>query len=352
MRRDRRGDEITPQAPEWAFEGRVPRGAITLVVGRDGTGKSTLACGLAAAWTRGELTGRPERVHLALAEDDVAAVTVPRLRAAGADMALVRLPGHGQDWVFPRDCEALRAYIEQHQIDIVILDPLDHYARVNGQRAREELDALRAVAEATGATLVIIHHFTKSGASVDQAIGGQRAVKAVARSILIWGPVAPQGVAAGGAVGSSFELEIGDDEDINGDIEVEVRPCAALAHHKCSYGAKQPTLLYTRNDTDPPGFDLVGDCEITAPEVFAGTTMPTVEQVNKRQVARDLIVRFLSGVPRTGEDLASDVMAASISQTTFERARAELAHEGVIERYQERHRHWWRIAVPVAPPED
>jgi transposase len=115
--------------------------------------------------------------------------------------------------------------------------------------------------------------------------------------------------------------------------EPELRPSAALAHHKCSYGPLQPTLLYARNEADPPGFDLVGECEYTVVDLFTEATPPAPAMGAKRQMARELTVRFLSGLERTGEDLASDVMAAGISRTTFERARAELADEGLIEQF-------------------
>jgi hypothetical protein len=87
-------------------------------------------------------------------------------------------------------------------------------------------------------------------------------------------------------------------------------------------------------------------------DIFTGVVAPIVATGARRQTARELILRFLSGIERTGEDLASDVMAAGVSQTTFERARAELAGEGLIEQFQRDRRHWWRIAVPAVPPEN
>ena len=338
MKRDRRGDEIAPTTPRWVLDGRLPRGEISLIVGRDCTGKSTLMTTLAAAWSRGELTGQPERVHLSLAEDDVAAVTVPRLHAAGADMSEIRFLQEGDEWMFPRDTNRLRDYVLAEQIDIVVLDPLDHHAPgINGANAREVLDGLRRVARDAGATIIIVHHFTKTGRTVDVAIGGGRAVKAVARSIMIWGRVATNPLTLPPAT-----------EDSEGDAEQ--RTAAALAHHKCSYGPLQPTLLYARNDADPPGFDLVGECDYTVIDVFTDAA-PSVPALGaKSQVARELILRFLAGIERTGEDLASDVMAAGVSRTTFERARAGLADEGLIEQFQRDRRYWWRIAVPEAPP--
>src|SRR3954467_4713199 len=124
---DRRASEVEPSIPEWILERRAPRGAITLLVGVDGTGKSTLITTLTAEWTTGEQTGVEERVHLSLVEDDVAAVTVPRLMAAGANLDRVLLLGRGHAWSFPRDLGEFDAYLRDNEIPIAVLDPLDHH---------------------------------------------------------------------------------------------------------------------------------------------------------------------------------------------------------------------------------
>ncbi len=185
---DRRASEIEPRNPQWVFDRRAPRGAISLLVGADGSGKSTLITSLTAGWTTGELTGRAEEVHLSLVEDDVAAVTVPRLITAGADLERVHLLERRDAWAFPRDLERFASYLSEHGITIAVLDPLDHHVDdIAGQAGRQTLGQLAGVAEMTGVGLIIVHHFTKAGTSIGIAIGGGRGVKGVARSILIWG---------------------------------------------------------------------------------------------------------------------------------------------------------------------
>src|SRR5437870_1178373 len=93
-------NSLAPAAPRWLWPPRIPIGSLTLITGDPGTGKSTLALDLAARVTaalpwpvpasRGtplELTREAGDVIYLGGEDDLAAVTLPRLIAAGGDPA-------------------------------------------------------------------------------------------------------------------------------------------------------------------------------------------------------------------------------------------------------------------------
>src|SRR5205807_2459420 len=86
-------DEIDGQRTEWVVEQRIPRAALTLMVGTEGLGKTAYGLDLAAKATRGTLPGvfRGEPVNVALLtpEDDPSRTIRPRLDAAGADAARV-----------------------------------------------------------------------------------------------------------------------------------------------------------------------------------------------------------------------------------------------------------------------
>jgi putative DNA primase/helicase len=76
----------------WLWKGAVLRGALSLLAGPGGVGKSTVAASIAATVTTGGTFPGGERaapggVIFCEGEDDPESVTLPRLQAAGADLA-------------------------------------------------------------------------------------------------------------------------------------------------------------------------------------------------------------------------------------------------------------------------
>ena len=65
--------QIKPRPVRWLWPGRIPAGALTLLAGREGIGKSLVTVSLAAQLTRGTLPGarhgKPSRVMFATSED-------------------------------------------------------------------------------------------------------------------------------------------------------------------------------------------------------------------------------------------------------------------------------------------
>ncbi len=142
--------EVEPLPVEWLWRGRIPRGAITILDGDPGLGKSTLTLDLAARVTTARpmpdgTEGVPGGVVLLSAEDDVARTIVPRLRAAGADCsrvvafsAVADKDGKEDIPSFPSDLSALEEAIERVGAVLVIIDPLVAYLddKVNANKVR------------------------------------------------------------------------------------------------------------------------------------------------------------------------------------------------------------------------
>jgi putative DNA primase/helicase len=89
--------DVQPREVDWLWTGRVPLGMMTMFAGDPKLGKSLVTLAMAAALSRGlplPLSARPNRAGstiLMSAEDDPARTVVPRLMAAGADLAKVHI---------------------------------------------------------------------------------------------------------------------------------------------------------------------------------------------------------------------------------------------------------------------
>src|SRR4051812_14346472 len=89
--------EIEPAPQRWLWPDRIPLGAITVLDGDLGQGKSAMTLDLAARVSRGDVmpftttTPGPAGVVLIQAEDDLSTRILPALAAAGADLDLVRV---------------------------------------------------------------------------------------------------------------------------------------------------------------------------------------------------------------------------------------------------------------------
>jgi hypothetical protein len=85
--------KVKAEATRWLWDGRIPLGTVTLRVGREKLGKSTLCVELAARLSRGELegdlAGTPIDSLLVSYEDSSSRTIKPQLMAAGADLGRV-----------------------------------------------------------------------------------------------------------------------------------------------------------------------------------------------------------------------------------------------------------------------
>lgn len=83
--------DVEPEHPLWLWPGHIPKGKIVLIDGDPATGKSTLALDIAAhvttgaAWPDGSAGCEPANVLLLTAEDGLADIVSPRIRAAQGD---------------------------------------------------------------------------------------------------------------------------------------------------------------------------------------------------------------------------------------------------------------------------
>lgn len=305
--------DVTRERVEWCWLHRMPYGKLTVVEGDPGLGKSTLLLDVAARLTTGrpmpgtDLEHEPAGVVILTAEDGLGDTVRPRLEAAGADLTRVaaltavmegsveRMP------LLPEDL----AHVEQAAMDmraaLVFVDPLMAYlsADVNSHRdqdVRRALAPAAAMAERTGAAVVVIRHLNKSsGASALYRGGGSIGITGAARSVLL---VAP-------------------------DPEDEER--CILAVSKSNLAPIPPALAYQL--VSDPAFDCArvdwhGPTDHRAADLLSAPQ--TDETRGAMAEAADFLRDLLGSGPMTAADAERERRQAGISEATLRRARQAL----------------------------
>lgn len=191
--------QIRPVKYVWA--GRIPLGALTLVGGREGVGKSLCVYTIGAEITRGSLPGdclgTPRNIIVAASEDSWEHTIVPRLIAADADLDRVyRVDVATPDSLqiplsLPRDLAALEREARDIRAAAIVLDPLLSRldAKIDTHKdadVRRGLEPLAALADSTQAALLGLIHVNKSNSQdVLSTLMASRAFAAVARAVLV-----------------------------------------------------------------------------------------------------------------------------------------------------------------------
>jgi hypothetical protein len=196
--------EIVPEPVTWLWHGLIPRGKLTVLDGDPGLGKSTLTIDLTARITTGQsmpfshAVSDPADVILSTTEDALADTVRPRLEAAGADLTRVvafsvRDAAGPRAMTLPDDLSALEEAVHRARAALVVIDPLMAHlsARYDGHRdqdVRRVLAGVTAMAERTGAAVLVVRHLNKGASSLAMYRGGGSiGIIAAARSGLIVG---------------------------------------------------------------------------------------------------------------------------------------------------------------------
>ena len=189
---------IVPRRVRWLWDGRWPLGALTLVAGQAGLGKSTIVYDRVARITRGELPGEmhgiPAGALICATEDSWEYTIAPRMIAAGADLEKVwRIDVLDEDivtgLVLPRDLPAVAASAFEVSAAVLVLDPLTSRVQTGldthkDSETRRALEPLADLADRCRLTVVGLMHLNKGGGSDPlTALNGSTAFGGVARSV-------------------------------------------------------------------------------------------------------------------------------------------------------------------------
>jgi hypothetical protein len=298
-------DNVTPRDVTFLWKPYLISGAVNLLEGDPGVGKTYLLCALAAAISSGgPLPGRPRgdpaNVLFMSAEDDPETTLVRRLMRMGADLSRISFPRQ----YFRLEEEALswiEAHIVEREAKLLILDPLLAYMQggIDMNKANETrpfMSRLRELAQATGCTMIGLRHMTK--ADNDKAIFrglGSVDISAAVRSI----------------------VQIG--------YHPERPDQRVMTHEKFNLSRRGPSLLYSLVDGagDVPIIRWDGETDLTASELGRAAAPPgrPNDAITK---ARMFLRQFLASGPQDKKEVEAAAADVDIKETTLRRALEEL----------------------------
>lgn len=314
------GAGIKPVPITWLWDGWLPAGKLTILAGTAGTGKTTLALGLAAAltsggrWPDGTLCQRRGNVIIWSSEDNPADTLVPRLIASGADLKRchfiegVSQDGKREPFDPARDIVGLLNAVEHiGGASLLIIDPIVSAVSGDMHRANDVRRSLQAIvdfAEAHKCAVIGITHFAKHGAGrspQDRVIGSQ-AFGALARMVL---------VAA----------------------KEEDSARRVLARAKSNIAADNGGVAYCLDlATIDGGIETIhvvwnGKIEGTAREILGDVEHDEEESGNEKADAEIFLTDLLADGPVTTKQVKADAAGAGYSWRTIERAKRDLKIE-------------------------
>jgi len=319
--RVRKASDIEPQPIEWVWPKRISRGSLTIITGMPGLSKSLLTIDIAARITTGgkwpDGTGSAERGGVILfgMEDDPERVVVPRLRAAAADLELVRIVDGLEDgrrevgdaWLSPvsieRDLDLVREQLDAFpECRLIVFDPLSQFVDCeenSNKDTRAALAPLVSMAQDRGITIVGVMHLNKkTDSAMIQRISGASSYGQMARHIIF----------------------VGHDPD---DQATGMERRRAMIVAKSSYGGENTGQLYrvTTRAGDHPGIEwIAGTVERDAESLNPKPPGVSREYEERRGEAVDSLRDALAGGPRPGRDVESDLDALGFKRRQIDHA--------------------------------
>jgi hypothetical protein len=199
-----RGSDIKAKGVDWLWNGFLPLGKLTILAGAGGTGKSTLAFGLAAVvttggrWPDGTRFSTTGNALIWSSEDDPADTIKPRMTAAGADEFRYGIidgtrdeRGEQRPFDPAKDMDALReAIIGIGGVSILIIDPIVSAVSGDMHKANDVRRSLQPIVDLAAdfhCAVIGISHFAKAtaGKNPTERVIGSQGFAALARMVLV-----------------------------------------------------------------------------------------------------------------------------------------------------------------------
>ncbi|WP_214365629.1 AAA family ATPase [Pseudonocardia sp. H11422] len=316
--------QVKVRRQRWVWAQRIILGGLTLLAGREGLGKSTIACWLVAQVTRGTLDGEfhgtPRNVIYLHTEDARDTTIVPRLKAAGADtdrvlfIDMVTPTEHGDvesQVVFPSSVAEVAELAIERDVALIVLDAATSVidSRLDGDKDRQMRQGLEAIARGIGeragcGVLGLVHFGKRDSGDTGKLILGSIAWSQVARSVLAVardeddGTVVLSATKANLAPGDTASLRI---RLVNASVDTDDGEVTSVG---CA--------------------EIIGETDVDARELLAAAPADPEERTELDE-ARAWLEEYLTVEGKTlSKAVKAAARAADIAERTLHRARKSL----------------------------
>ncbi|MEH6794024.1 MAG: AAA family ATPase [Rhodococcus sp. (in: high G+C Gram-positive bacteria)] len=318
-----RGSDVKTRRVQWIMPDWIPAGSLTLLAGREGLGKSTIAASICASITRGmtegELAGTPRNVLYIHTEDAREFTVAPRLRAAGADMDRVLFVDVQTDTtddgtlILPLDTLALEKVIVKHDVAFVVLDAAtssmsSELSGKDDRAVRQYLEPLSQLAGRRDCVVFGLCHFGKrDGADTGKLILGSIAWSQVARSV----------------------LSVALDDDSGHLVVTNTKGNLAPRTRSMEAHIKSVSIPTDDGDAEVGVIEWLGESTRDARELLSG---PDDSDGDDRTEAENWLADYLTQAGRPpAKQVKTDARKQGISEPTIKRAAKKL---GVVYGYE------------------
>jgi putative DNA primase/helicase len=317
----RMASEVQPKKPMWLWRGWLVAGALHLLVGRQGQGKSTLVAWLLAYLSTAQpLPGHNEKAEplrcAVLSLEESEDTQVARLQAIGANKNRIAILTDVEDidsegrpfhraWRLPDDCSLLESFLVEEGVQVVVIDGLGYTVKGDSHNygvVGSALSALAGVAQRTGCAVIGVTHPPKGGSDPATVAIGSTAWTAVAR--VVW-------------------LLAADPADETGNRKV-------VRVTKSNYKEPESGLSFLIGEDDKLEVGFVTDLDrsMVSKEALAAASIPADER-GELDEAREVVRAILNDGPKPHARFTELTEAAGLSDRTVRRARSDL---GVVSR--------------------
>jgi len=291
--------EVEARKAEFLVNPLIPRGALTMLDGHPGQGKSMITTHLAAAVTTGgrfaeRYTVPKGRVLFMAPEDDADRVLRPRLESQGANLKKIRFMVHPHK-LDEYGRSLLRKELIDHRPELVVIDPLPPFMAddTNTYRATEVrgfMQPLALLAREMDIAILLVRHLRKGGSAfaIEAGQGSMDFIAAVRSGLIV------------------FPHRLDPDTKV-------------LAHAKANWSAPGKSLTFevqARPGQAMPAIKWLAELDQTADQL-----MQTEEKQKAEDTCAEVISELLASGPMKAADAMDRLLRGGFSERTIDRAK-------------------------------